>query len=326
MPPVKPSPWSEIHDALAYGPAAPQNPGNPTDPYTQSVEWDAHVKTGISEDCLRLNVWTPGLNDGGKRPVFFYIHGGGFTSGSGGFPFDGDPLARLGDLVVVTVNHRLGPLGYLDLGALGESAKFAKAGVVGMLDLVAALEWVRDNIARFGGDPGNVTIAGQSGGGSKVSVLLVMPSAKGLFHKAVVQSGSTLTLRSREQSREGPAALIKELGVTASNLESLQNVPWSTILQAASNAGSGPIVDGTVIPKHPFDPAAPEITAPLLAACRGDEPASGEAAVTRLPGLLVARYLGDSSEAAMQYFSQLWQRLRPALTGREAQEPRIWRT
>jgi para-nitrobenzyl esterase len=261
MPPVKPSPWSEVHDAFAYGPAAPQNPGNPTDPYTQSVEWDAHVKTGISEDCLRLNVWTPGLNDGGKRPVFFYIHGGGFTSGSGGFPFDGDPLARLGDIVVVTVNHRLGPLGYLDLGALGESNKFARAGVVGMLDLVAALEWVRDNISRFGGDPGNVTIAGQSGGGSKVSILMVMPSAKGLFHKAVVQSGSTLTLRPREQSRESAAALIKELSVSASNLEALQNVPWSTILQAESNAGSGPIVDGTVIPKHPFDPAAPEITA-----------------------------------------------------------------
>ena len=193
MPPVKPDAWAGVYDAFAYGPAAPQNPGNPTDPYTQSVEWDAHVKTGISEDCLCLNIWTSGLNDEGKRPVFFYIHGGGFTSGSGGFPFDGDPLARLGNLVVVTVNHRLGPLGYLDLGALGESTKFAKAGVVGMLDLVAALEWVRDNISNFGGDPGNVTIGGQSGGGSKVSTLMVMPSAKGLFHKAVAKIESSAT-------------------------------------------------------------------------------------------------------------------------------------
>lgn len=261
MPPEKPASWTGVYDAFGYGPAAPQNPGNPTDPYTQAVEWDAHVKSGISEDCLRLNVWTPALNDGGARPVFFYIHGGGFTSGSGGYPFDGDPLARLGNSVVVTVNHRLGPLGYLDLGALGGSSRFAQAGVVGMLDLVAALEWVRENISHFGGDPGNVTIFGQSGGGAKVSTLMVMPSAKGLFHKAAVQSGSALTLRSREQSRERAAALIAELGVSESNLEALQNVPWSTIIEAEANRGFGPAVDGTVIPSDPFDPVAPEISA-----------------------------------------------------------------
>ncbi len=224
MPPIKPQPWDGVYEAFAYGPASPQNPGAPTNPYNQSTDWDSHVKAGIGEDCLRLNVWTPALNDGGDRPVFFYIHGGGFTSGSGGYPFNGDPMARLGDAVVLTVNHRLGPLGYLDLGTLG-SSRFEKAGVAGMLDLVAALEWVRDNIATFGGDPGNVTILGQSGGGGKVSTLLAMPSAKGLFHKAVIQSGSTLRLGSREQSESSARKLIDELAISTSNLEELQQVP-----------------------------------------------------------------------------------------------------
>jgi para-nitrobenzyl esterase len=261
MPPVKPEKYSGVYDAFAYGPAAPQNPGDPTDEYTQAVEWDAHVKSGISEDCLRLNVWTPAVNDRGGRPVFFYIHGGGFTSGSGGYPFDGDPLARLGDAVVVTVNHRLGPLGYLDLGSSGVDSKFASAGVVGMLDLVAALEWVRDNIASFGGDPGNVMIFGQSGGGAKVSTLMVMPSAKGLFHKAAVQSGSTLTLGSSELSAEQAKQLLAELGINPSQVENLQKVPWNAIIEAEANRGFRPIVDGTVIPSHPFDPVAPEISA-----------------------------------------------------------------
>ncbi len=263
LPPVKPENWSDVVDAYAYGPAAPQAPGNPTDAYTQAVEWDAHVKTGISEDCLRLNVWTPELADGGRRPVFVYIHGGGFTSGSGGFPFDGDPLARLGNAVVVTVNHRLGPFGFLDLGVLGGAAansKFAQAGAVGMLDLVAALEWVRDNAVNFGGDTGNVTIFGQSGGGSKVSTLMAMPAAKGLFHKAAVQSGSTITLGSRG-GPERIEQLLAELGVSKDKLEDLQYVPWEKIIEARANRGFGPVVDGTVIPRQPFEPDAPEISA-----------------------------------------------------------------
>jgi len=260
-PPVKPRPWRGVVDAFAYGPAAPQNPGNPTDPYTQAVEWDAHVKSGISEDCLRLNVWTPAVGDGGARPVFFYIHGGGFTSGSGGFPFDGDPLARLGDAVVITVNHRLGPFGFLDLGRIGGSSRFAQSGVVGMLDLVAALEWVRDNVSGFGGDPANVTIFGQSGGGAKVSTLMVMPSARGLFHKAAVQSGSTLRLRSRDESGERASLLLAELGVDPSRPESLQEIPWHLIVEAEANGSFGPTVDGAIIPAEPFDPVAPEVSA-----------------------------------------------------------------
>jgi para-nitrobenzyl esterase len=266
MPPVKPSPWKDMYDAFAYGPASPQTPGDPTDPYVQSVDWDAHVKAGISEDCLFLNVWTPGLNDGGMRPVFFYIHGGGFTNGSGGITFDGDPLARMGNAVVITVNHRLGPFGFMDLSKVTNSPKFASSGVVGMLDLVAALEWVRDNITRFGGNPGNVTIFGQSGGGAKVSTLMVMPSAKGLFHKALVQSGSTLTLGARERNMEQADKLISELGVNKAKPEDIQKVPWDAILEAKSNTGFSPIVDGVVIPKNPFDPQAPEISAdvPLI--------------------------------------------------------------
>jgi len=261
MPPVKPQKWSDVYDAFAYGPAAPQSPGNPTNEYTQVVEWDAHVKSGISEDCLRLNVWTPALNDGGRRPVLVYLHGGGFTNGSGGYPFDGDPLARLGNAVVVTVNHRLGPFGFLDLGKQAAGGKFAKAGVVGMLDLVAALEWVRDNIANFGGDPGNVMIFGQSGGGGKVSNLMVMPAAKGLFHKAAVQSGSTITLRNGDPSGERAAPLLAELKIGKDNLDELQKVPWNAIIEAQANRGFGPSVDGDIIPKSPFDPAAPEVSA-----------------------------------------------------------------
>ena len=261
MPPVRPARWKDVYDAFAYGPASPQAPGDPTDPYAMSVNWDAHVKSGISEDCLFLNIWTPGINDNISRPVFFYIHGGGFTNGSGGPTFDGDPLARMGNAVVITVNHRLGPLGYMDLGQLAGSSKFANAGNVGMLDLVAALEWVRDNISRFGGDPGNVLIFGQSGGGSKVSTLMVMPSAKGLFHKTLVQSGSTLTLGTRERNAGQAEKLLSELGISKTKLEDLQKVPWDNIIEARSNTGFSPVVDGIVIPKNPFDPQAPEISA-----------------------------------------------------------------
>jgi para-nitrobenzyl esterase len=261
MPPVKPSKWKDVSDAFAYGPASPQMPGDPTDEYTKSVDWDAHVKSGISEDCLFLNVWTPGINDTGGRPVFFYIHGGGFTSGSGGIVFDGDPLARLGNAVVVTVNHRLGPFGFLDLGMVSGSTKFSSSSVAGMLDLVAALEWVHENISRFGGNPDNVMIFGQSGGGSKVSTLMVMPSAKGLFHKAGVQSGSTLTLGSRERNAEQTGKLLTELGISKSKPEDLQKIPWDAILEAKSNIGFSPVVDGAAIPKNPFDPEAPVISA-----------------------------------------------------------------
>src|SRR5580658_2712213 len=186
MPPVKPEAWTGIRETVEWGPEAPQGP------HTEIPEVAATIpKQGISEDCLHLNVWTNGL-DARKRPVMVWLHGGGFTSGNGSYTmYDGANMARKQDVVIVTVNHRLNSFGFLYLADVG-GAKYANASNVGIMDVVAALEWVRDNIANFGGDPANVTIFGQSGGGGKVSTLMAMPSAKGLFHRAICQSGSSI--------------------------------------------------------------------------------------------------------------------------------------
>ena len=191
MPPQKPKPWTDVFPALWWGNSAPQNMENRYANKYGSFR-DHWNYDDVSEDCLRINVFTPALNDGKKRPVMFWIHGGGFTAGNGieHDGYNGENLARLGDVVFCSINHRLGPLGFCNLAGVG-GEKFAASGNVGMLDIVAALEWVRDNIANFGGDPGNVTIMGQSGGGAKVCTLTAMPSAKGLFHKAVVLSGAS---------------------------------------------------------------------------------------------------------------------------------------
>jgi para-nitrobenzyl esterase len=190
MPPRKPQPWPEIQDAFSYGNSAPQS--NPARPGPGLVGGDIGKLVGgtdgplvpESEDCLFLNVWTPGLNDNGKRPVMFWLHGGGFATDSDSSAlFIGANLARRGDVVVVGINHRLGALGFTHLGDLG-GEQFAHSGNAGMLDAVAALEWVRDNIERFGGDPNRVLIFGESGGGQKVSLLLGSPPAKGVFHRA----------------------------------------------------------------------------------------------------------------------------------------------
>ncbi len=201
MPPQKPKPWTDVYPALWWGDSAPQNMekryGN------KYASFRDHWNYGdVSEDCLRINVQTPGINDGKKRPVLFWIHGGGFTSGNAleQDGYGGENFARFGDAVFCSINHRLGPLGYCNLAGVG-GERFAASGNAGMLDIVAALEWVRDNIANFGGDPGNVTIIGQSGGGAKVCILTAMPSAKGLFHKAVVLSGASL------KSGSGPCVL-----------------------------------------------------------------------------------------------------------------------
>ena len=186
MPPKKPMAWTGVREALAYGQISPQTISSPASDYGQLIQWDLHYGTGMGEDVLTLNVWTPALKDGGKRPVLVSFHGGGFATGSGNGPqYDGTQQARLADAVVVTVNHRLASFGYLHLADLGAPAEFAHAGIVGMMDLVASLEWVRDNIENFGGDPAKVMIFGQSGGGAKTSTMLAIPSAKGLFHSAI---------------------------------------------------------------------------------------------------------------------------------------------
>jgi para-nitrobenzyl esterase len=262
LPPQKPAAWTGIRECLAYGQISPQTISPPTSDYSQLIQWDLHYGTGMGEDVLTLNIWTPGIKDGAKRAVLVSFHGGGFATGSGNGPqYDGTQLARLGEVVVVTVNHRLASFGYLNLADAGAPPEFAHAGVVGMMDLVASLEWVRDNIENFGGDPQKVMIFGQSGGGAKTSTMLAIPSAKGLFHAAGIQSGSTIRSMTREQGAKSAELLLAKLGIDKGNVAAIQKVPWQQILEAqtalAGSAPFSPIVDGTVLPHHPFDPTAP---------------------------------------------------------------------
>jgi para-nitrobenzyl esterase len=271
MPPVKPTAWTGTRDALAFGPTAPQTSDN-------SGTTAAGSPAQQSEDCLVLNVFTPGLNDGRKRPVMVWLHGGGFSSGSGsGRILDGTSLAHTHDVVVVTLNHRLNVFGYTYLGdAMG--AEFGQSAAVGLLDIVAALQWVRDNISGFGGDPNLVTIFGQSGGGRKVATLMSMPVAKGLFNRAIIESGAVLRLTPHEDAARETDLLLAELGLKAGQIRELQSVPMGKLL--AANAAvqrkitlrdpgmvaNTPMVDGKAIPGHPWDPKGPALSAniPLL--------------------------------------------------------------
>ncbi len=271
MAPQKPAAWSGVRDALHLGPQAPQNP-NAWSPALQAL-WPKPMggdPEPNSEDCLVLNVWTKGLKDGKKRPVMVWIHGGGFSFGSDG-PYPGLNLAKFGDIVVVGINHRLNVFGYLYLGEVG-GAKFAQSGNAGMLDIVASLEWVRDNIAAFGGDPGNVTIFGQSGGAAKVTTLMAMPSAKGLFHRAICQSNYAGGIKgvARDAATKTAEALMMELGLKPDQVDMLQQLPMDKLIAAMNATKSvsrlAPVVDGVVLPRNPFDPDAPGISAdvPLL--------------------------------------------------------------
>ena len=268
-PPAPVESWPGTRDAIEYGPSCPQ-------PTQRPAGWSQEARE--DEDCLFLNVWTPDASPERSRPVLVWIHGGGYAIGSGSWPlYDGTALARRGDVVVVTVNHRLGPLGYLHLDGLVDGPGFEASGSNGMLDLVAALEWVRDEIAAFGGDAGNVTIFGESGGGAKVSVLLAMPAARGLFHRAAIQSGPGLRVTKPARAIEQARKLLEELGV-AGDPSALWSVPADRFVTAAAAVGRmgfSPVLDGTVIPDHPGDALAAGTAAdvPVIIGCNRDESA-----------------------------------------------------
>ncbi len=274
MPAEDPDSWTEVRASRAYGPTCPQDKrmGWYDDNQAFAMHWDDGFP---DEDCLRVNVWTSGIRDNGKRPVMVWLHGGGFRAGSGQeqIGYDGTNLARDHGVVVVSLNHRLNVLGFLDLSAYG--AKYAHSGNLGMMDIVKALEWVRDNIAQFGGDPSNVTIFGQSGGGGKVSTLMAMPSAKGLFNKAIVQSGSITQLMEPKYSRRVGAKTVEALNLNPSRISEIEKVPYDDLLAAYNGAiaavreeaqkdgvfpenilsailyGQVPVVDGEIIPAQP---------------------------------------------------------------------------
>jgi len=288
MPPQKPAPWTDVYPAVWWGNTAPQIMENRYSNKYSSFR-DHWNYDDVSEDCLRINVFTPAVADGVKRPVLVWFHGGGFTNGNGieQDGYYGENLARLGDVVFCSVNHRLGPMGFSNFAGVGGEA-FAASGNVGVMDLVAALEWVRDNITNFGGDPGNVTIMGQSGGGAKVATVSAMPSAKGLVHKGVILSGAMTRLGEKEYSEKIGSYILKEAGISASQIKKLQDMPWQEYYALANKAarklaeesgatglmgGFSPVLDGTIIPQHPFYPeASPNASGlPLMICSTTDE-------------------------------------------------------
>ena len=255
------SPWTGVFDATAYGDTAPQVFSR------LALGGTKGNRPRLGEDCLRLNVWTPGCDDA-RRPVLVWLHGGGFEAGTGSMAlYDGTNVARRGDVVVVTINHRLNVYGHCHLAGLaGED--FAGSANAGFLDVVAALEWVSDNIAGFGGDPGNVTIYGQSGGGRKVSIAMAAPAADGLFHKGIVQSGSHLRLTPADRAEAMTVALLDALGIGRSEARRLQDVPMETLTEVNGRLRGrfSPTIDGVVFDDHPWEPGAPSRSAhiPLI--------------------------------------------------------------
>lgn len=350
LPPSRPTPWPGVRSCLHYGHVCPQvaltgsylvtgGDNAPVEDEDAFLLYRAYLPPA-GEDCLRLNVWTPEINGSVKRPVMVWLHGGGFQVGSGHdlAAYDGEALATHGDVVVVTINHRLGVFGYLNLTELG-GERYARSGNAGMLDIILALEWVRENIERFGGDPNNVMIFGQSGGGGKVCALLAMPAAKGLFHRAAVQSGSTLRMGEPEDTSALAAAVLHELGVKPGHLEAMQQFTVEQLLAAAQavrrrNAETNspidfrkmsrrlgwiPTVDGISLPHHPFDPDAPDISAgvPLLVGtnlnefvCGVDNPDAYSLTMPQLEQRLHQRF-GERTRAILDAYQHSYPDAKP---------------
>ncbi|UHG94105.1 carboxylesterase/lipase family protein [Spirosoma oryzicola] len=320
MAPAKPDSWTGVRSSMTYGPVCPMDP---TTTVYDEIEFPFHHDWGYTnENCLSLNVWSPEVNSSKKRPVMVWFHGGGFTSGSSvELPsYDGENLAKKGDVVVVTVNHRLNILGFLDLSAYGD--KYKNSANAGLMDLVASLQWVKQNIAQFGGDPSNVTIFGQSGGGGKVTSLMNAPSAKGLFQKAIVQSGSYLTsFTESDITKKVSAALLDELNLKPTQIDSLQTISYERLNAAGKKAlrkvgetlkgegrpafglGWGPVHDGNFLPYQPSDQAAMALSKsiPLLVGSTKTEfgpfnPANRETDMTKAKASLQKRF-GDKTES-----------------------------
>lgn len=283
LPPAPPAPWAGVRDAIEFGPIAPQPTSQP---------WV------MGEDCLHLNLWTPGLRDGARRPVMVWFHPGAYSGDtSNRAETDGARLARRGDVVVVTVNHRLNAFGYLYLGEVG-GPEFADSGNAGMLDLVLALEWVRDNAAEFGGNPGNVTIFGQSGGGAKCATLMAMPAARGLFHRVITMSGQQITASRVTTATTHALQLLDALALPRERVAELKTLPMAQLMKVSrAPRYLGPVKDGRSLPRDPFDPDAPSQSSGIpmiLGNTRGE---------TRT---LIGR--GDPS-----IFELTWETLRPKL-------------
>ena len=350
MPASKPETWTGIRNALAYGRVCPQQDSahfNMDGKNLANSDEDAFLlhrgsaTTVPGEDCLRVNLWTPEINGSHKRPVMVFMHGGGFSGGSGHdlLSYDGENLARYHDVVVVNHNHRLNVFGYLDLGAIG-GEDFAMSANVGMLDIVAVLDWVRTHIVAFGGDPGNVTIFGQSGGGGKVAALMAMPAAKGLFHRAIIQSGPFLRALSPDYSLCVTELLLAELGLSKSQVKELQKIPVDRLLGAAAEAmkkmpktrpfqrdgygwetavGWGPTVDGHILPNHPFDPGAPTVSSdvPLITGTNLNESVNGvdrpsaDTMTNDEMNRLVRETFGSSSAAIIAAYREDYPRANP---------------
>ncbi|WP_225540884.1 carboxylesterase/lipase family protein [Xanthomonas sp. XNM01] len=318
--PRAPQPWRGVLDATAYGASTPQRgndgPG--------------------SEDCLFLNVWTPGLRDGRKRPVLFYIHGGGFDSGSGSDAlYDGGRLCRRGDVVVITVNHRLNAFGYLYLGQFGDPA-YAQSGNAGQLDLVLALQWVRDHAAEFGGDAGNVTVFGQSGGGAKIATLMAMPAAKGLFHRAWTMSGQQVTAAGPRAATQRARLFAETLGIDPAAPDAiarLRALPPEKLLEGTAARDFsrientrlyfGPVMDGDVLPRHPFFPDAPAQSAAIpmvigntrdeTRAFLGGDPKNFALSWEELPGKLEAQqYVDIRADLVVAEYRRLYPHYTPS--------------